>query len=197
MKQQQPRVRSALDLFLRADCRIIPSSYMLESVSGDNCLFVGPLKKVQPYEVAEHKNYILVYMGNGTVSKSRVRKVMSEVFRNTSYEIFIAGMSTQEDDDNIHMAPRFDFFELFPKTTVFINHGGQNSIMDGFIYGIPHLVCPGKNFERKYNANSVEKNKTGITIGLSEFRTDVIKDAIDQLVFKKSFHKNAENLANH
>lgn len=193
-KLQQPRVNSALDLFLRADCRIIPSSYMLEPIRNDNCLFVGPLKKVQPVKPSGHKDCILVYLGNGTVSKSRIRKVMSEAFRNTPYEVYLAGMPAQEDDGNIHMAPKFYFGELFPKTAVYINHGGQNSIMDGFIYSIPQLVCPGKIFERKYNANSVEKNKAGITIDLSEFRADIIRGAIDRLVFEKSFCENAKKL---
>lgn len=43
---KQPQVKSVLDLFLRADCRFSPSSYMLEPFSGDHNLFVGPLKKL-------------------------------------------------------------------------------------------------------------------------------------------------------
>lgn len=191
----QPMVCSALDLFMRADGRIIPSSYMLEPVNGDKCLFVGPFKKIPTFQASEHKNCILAYMGNGTVSKERIRKVISETFGSTQYEVYLAGMSEQENYGNIHLAPRFNFSELLPKAAIYINHGGQNSMMDGFIYGVPQLICPGKVFERKYNAESVEKNGAGIIIDLPEFRAATVSSAVERLVSDNSFHNNAVRLA--
>lgn len=80
-----------------------------------------------------------------------------EAFRSGGYEVYVAGMDAQEDCENIHFARRFDFSKLLADTAVTINHGGQNSIMDGFLCGVPQLICPGRVFERKYNADSVEK----------------------------------------
>ena len=194
MELQQPQVRSALDLFLRADCRVIPSSYMLEPIVGENCLFVGPLKKAPPVQVSGRKNSILVYMGNGTVSKKRIRQTIFKAFHSASYEVYVAGMDVQEDCGNIHFARRFDFSKLLPNTAVYINHGGQNSIMDGFLCGVPQLICPGRVFERKYNADSVEKNGAGITINLPEFQADVVSKVVERLVSEKSFRNNAEKL---
>lgn len=194
MELHQPQVRSALDLFLRVDCRVIPSSYTLEPIVGENCLFVGPLKKVHSVQAPNRKNSILVYMGNGTVSKNRIKKVVFEAFHSASYEVYVSGMDVQEDSGNIHFARRFDFSKLLPNTAVYINHGGQNSIMDGFIYGVPQLICPGRVFERKYNADSVEKNGAGIILDLPEFRADIISKTVESLVSNKSFCDNAEKL---
>lgn len=194
MELKQPQVRSALDLFGRADCRVIPSSNILEPIVGENCLFVGPFKKAPPVQASERKKSILVYLGNGTVSKNRIRKTVFEAFRSASYEVYVAGMDVQEDRGNIHLARRFDFSKLLANTSVYINHGGQNSIMDGFLYAVPQLICPGRVFERKYNADSVEKNGAGITIDLPEFQADIISKDVERLISNKSFRDNAEKL---
>lgn len=194
MELQQPQVKSALDLFLRADCRVIPSSYMLEPIVGENCLFVGPLKKAPPVQISGPKNRILVYMGNGTVSKKRIRQTVLKAFHSVPYEVYVAGMDVQEDRGTIHFARRFDFSKLLPTTAVYINHGGQNSIMDGFLCGVPQLICPGRVFERAYNADSVEKNGAGITIDLPEFQAAIISKAVERLASEKSFRDNAEKL---
>jgi hypothetical protein len=191
---KQPQVKSVLDLFLRADCRFIPSSYMLEPVGGDHNLFVGPLKKVPVSQAANCKNCILVYLGNGTIPINHIRKVILHTFRSTPYEVYLAGMREQKDIGNIHLGQRFDFSGLFPRAAVYINHGGQNSMMDGFLYGIPQLVCPGKVFERKYNADSVVKNGAGIAITTSEFSPDSVSKAVYRLTSNESFRTNAEKL---
>ncbi|MPM15860.1 hypothetical protein SDC9_62234 [bioreactor metagenome] len=191
---KQPQVKSALDLFLRADCRVIPSSDILEPVHGKNNLFVGPLKKVPVSQAANRKNCILVYLGNGTIPINRIRKVVFDTLRSAPYEVFLAGMRERKDIGNIHLGRRFDFSALFPRTAVYINHGGQNSMMDGFLYGIPQLVCPGKVFERKYSADSVVKNGAGIAITASEFSPDTISKAVHYLTSDESFRTNAEKL---
>ena len=66
--------------------------------------------------------------------------------------------------------------------------------MDGFLCGVPQLICPGRVFERKYNADSVEKNGAGITINLPEFQADVVSKVVERLVSEKSFRNNAEKL---
>jgi len=191
---KQPQVKSALELFGRADCKVIPSSNILEPIVEENCLFVGPFKKVCSVQASEQKNNILVYMGNGTVSKKQIRKTVFEAFSSAPFEVYVAGMDVQEDHGNIHLARRFDFSKLLANTAVYINHGGQNSIMDGFLYAVPQLICPGRVFERKYNAESVEQNGAGIIIDLSEFQADIISKDVERLITNKSFLNNAKQL---
>lgn len=190
----QPPVYSALDLFTRTDKWIIPSSPLLEPISNDKCLFVGPFKALPATPVLEQRNCILVYMGNGTISNKKLRQVVFEAFGSTSYQVYVAGMPDYEEYQNIHMAPRFNFLELFSKTAVYINHGGQNSIMDGFLFGIPQLICAGKVFERNYNAKSVEKNNAGISIALSDFQPSILSRTVDHLVCDNTFRNNAAAL---
>jgi UDP:flavonoid glycosyltransferase YjiC (YdhE family) len=64
--------------------------------------------------------------------------------------------------------------------------------MDGLIYGVPQIICPGKVFERKYNADSVVKNGAGLCLSLAEFREDILFKTANRLISDKSFQKNAE-----
>ena len=49
-----------------------------------------------------------------------------------------------------------------PQALVYLNHGGQNSVMTGLIYGVPQIIFPGNIFERQYNAASIEQLKAGL-----------------------------------
>lgn len=171
-------VKSSLDIFNMADKKIVPSCFALEPVEGENVIFTGPFTKNEVSVTEEKRDMIAAYMGNGTISGKKLVKVLTEVFSKTRYEVYLAvpGMR-KTDNKNIHIDSRFDFSSILPQSALFINHGGQNSIMDGIIYEVPQLICPGKVFERKYNAESIDKNGAGIYIDEKQFTTDVIKNA--------------------
>jgi UDP:flavonoid glycosyltransferase YjiC (YdhE family) len=86
---------------------------------------------------------------------------------------------------------RFDFSVLMPDAAVFINHGGQNSIMTGLLNGVPQIVCPGKVFERKYNAASLVNLKAGIQMEPGEFISGRIREAVHNLINNPEYRQNA------
>ena len=51
--------------------------------------------------------------------------------------------------------------------------------MDGLLNSVPQIVCPGKVFERKYNANSVEKLNVGKILTEEEFNADIIGKIVE------------------
>ena len=113
---------------------------------------------------------IVAYMGNGTISGKHLLATMTKAFGNTDFEIYIA---TKEIDafqqNNIHVAKRFDFEKLLPEAIAFVSHGGQNSMMQSLLNGVPLIVCPGRVFERQYNAASIEKLQAGVYLKETEF----------------------------
>ena len=157
-----PRVESALHLFDWADKKFCPSIKELEPFN-DDVTFCGALKTVQPTEKARSK--ILIYMGNGTISAAATKNVITQAFADSNYDVFIASkyLNTQTCG-NIHIAARWDFNQMLDEAMLFINHGGQNSIIDGLIHCVPQIVVPGKVFERIYNADSLVRLTAGICI---------------------------------
>lgn len=138
------------------------------------------------------RNKVLVYMGNGTVSAKQTMQVVSRVFCGSGYEVYIASSYLPEGTTlNVHVAPRWDFDTLLDEAVLFINHGGQNSIMDGLIHGVPQIMVPGKVFERQYNAKSVMENKAGVSLSYRNFNVDKLSAIIEKVAHSKKNRQNA------
>ena len=191
-----PQIESALDIFDWADLKIVPSSYELEPIDSANVVFVGPFT-AQPINKEENtikRNKIVVYMGNGTITISKQIKVLKEAFLGKQYEVYVATKQAKANHlGNITIAERFNFAELLPQSVAFINHGGQNSIMDGLLYGVPQLIYPGKVFERKYNAASVARLQAGKMLDEQNFNAKTLRAAIDEFQQNDYYCINAGN----
>ena len=175
-----PDVYSSLDLFKWADKSFVPSIYELEPIDRDNVTFCGTWKDVnldnkldndKLNDFKNSKNIILVYMGNGTISPKKMLNEIKDAFIGTEYEVYIASLGLEKSDyENIHVDKRWDFSKLLNNAVLFINHGGQNSMIDGLIYGVPQLICPGRVFERIYNGKSVENLGAAKVLSIDEFK---------------------------
>lgn len=131
-------------------------------------------------------------MGSGTISQKKMVKEISSAFKGSGFSVYIAGKGLKRQCfDNIRTAPRFNFQKLLPQSVLFINHGGQNSVIDGLIYGVPQLICAGKVFERKYNAGSIVKIGAGLEIPYKEFTGRNIKAAADKIISVREYQENA------
>ena len=188
-----PEVESALKVFGWADRRFCPSIRELEPIDDKDVRFLGTFKKVETKDIRRDK--ILVYMGNGTVSAKATLKAVSGAFSGSGYEVYLASSYLAEGTEgNIHIALRWDFDELLDASVLFINHGGQNSIADGLLHGVPQIVVPGKVFERQYNAQSILTNGAGVTISHKLFNADTLKIASDKVIGSEDMAANAKVL---
>lgn len=183
-------VKSCLELFSWADKKFVPSCYELEPFQDKDVVFCGAWKRISPV-ISENKNKNLVYMGSGTISQKKMVKEISVAFKGSAFSVYIAGKGLKRQCfDNIRTAPCFDFQKLLPQSVLFINHGGQNSVIDGLIYGVPQLICAGKVFERRYNAGSIVKIGAGLEIPYKEFTGRNIKAAADKIISVKEYREN-------
>ena len=188
-------VESALQLFDWADKKFCPSIPELEPFSNPEVVFCGTLKKASQEGGGSARNKILVYMGNGTISASKTLDVMKAAYSGSDYQVYIASSYLKEQTlGNIHVAPRWDFNELLDESVLFINHGGQNSVVDGLLHGVPQILVPGKVFERIYNAKSVTNNKAGIGISQDKFTAEVIRNYTEKIVGSDKMSRNAKLL---
>ena len=83
---------------------------------------------------------------------------------------------------------------MLEESVLFINHGGQNSIVDGLLHGVPQIVVPGKVFERRYNAASIADNQCGITLPYQDFRADQLRTAVLPVINSSKIADNAAAL---
>ena len=191
-------VQAAQMLFERADYKIIPSCYELEPIEGEDVLFTGPFSgkaKNRTEHLEDKPNKIIAYMGTGTISNKQLIRELERAFLGTEYEVYIGvGGMKKHTVSNIHIAPFIDFEKLLPTTVAMIHHGGQNSMMDALRFGVPQLICPGKVFERKYNARTMVDRGAGLMIAEQDFCSDKIKAALAELIREEGYRRNSEKL---
>ena len=134
-------------------------------------------------------------MGNGTIPAKKMRRVICEAFEHSDYEIYIASSYLKKEDwENVHIAPRWDFHTLLDEAVLFIHHGGQNSMVEGLLHGVPQLVIPGKVFERNYNAKSIVEHHAGLIIEEHEFTAETIRDKAKKIMEEDTMIASAQAL---
>lgn len=188
-----PPVSSALDLYDWASLKIIPSSPELEPLDDASACYVGALVEgaaLQPHDPGPN---IVAYMGNGTISGRRLIRTLTRAFLGTPYQVYIATKEVQSphNQQNIHIAPHFAFDDLLDSATMFISHGGQNSMVQGLMHGVPMLACPGHVFERRYNARSVERLGAGRMVEPDQLTPDVIRHACAEFARDLGYRQRA------
>ena len=187
------RVDSALRLFDLADHRFCFSIRELEPFDDSDVVYCGTLKEANAGSAVRNK--IIVYMGNGTISAGKMKKIIIEAFENTEHDVFLASSYLKEENiGNIHIAPRWDFDTLLDESVLFINHGGQNSMVDGLLHGVPQIAVPGKVFERRFNAEKLLQNKAGTWLESNEFTPSGVISAAEEVIRSTEMHENARIL---
>ncbi|MEI6101532.1 MAG: nucleotide disphospho-sugar-binding domain-containing protein, partial [Eubacteriales bacterium] len=186
-----PQIQSVLEIFDWADLKIVPSSHALEPMDGENILFTGPFIPSANGPQEQKKN-IIAYMGTGTISPKLLIKALTHAFCDSPYSVYIAtAQAAPFADRNITVGNRFDFSKLMPGAAVYINHGGQNSIMTGLLYGVPQIVCPGRIFERRYNAKSIVNLRAGIQMEAQDFSADALSATLRMFEQNPAYKENA------
>lgn len=188
-------VRSPEDVFLMSQVRFVPSCRALEPFpDGGSVIFTGPFAGMPPEAPEVSRDAVVAYLGNGTITPRRACAVLAEALQDSGLELYVAGLP-EGFAKGVRTAPHFDFAELLPRAAVFVNHGGQNSVMDGIAYGTPQLICPGKVFERRFNAEAATRNGVGMALEYGRFDVGAVRDAIGRLVDgQKGFQEAASVL---
>jgi uncharacterized protein (TIGR00661 family) len=188
-----PAVHSALELFDWAQIKFVASSHDLEPIDGENVIHVGPLQQAGlPAAPGESPNRVIAYVGTGIVSPRRLLHVLSEAVEGTSFEVYLASKQLAPMHRGmLHVQPFFDFDALLPSAAVFIHHGGQNSVMQGLIQGVPQIIVPGNHFERGYNADSVAQLGAGVKLESEQFSPDEVRAWMDTFAADPSYRENA------
>ena len=81
------------------------------------------------------------------------------------------------------MSTRLNFWSAVPSLGMVKRHTG-----------VPELIVPGKVFERKYNAKSVEDNGAGTVLPYTDFDAANIRALTEKTVRDRSFERNARSL---
>jgi UDP:flavonoid glycosyltransferase YjiC (YdhE family) len=168
--------------------KIIPSIPELDGADSDRadvCYVGNLLERVNNTTInfvpKEGKKYVFVYMGTGSISLSRVEKVLPKVFDGMDeYSCIVASQSIHKEYQigNVEFKSYIQAEELLPNCEWTICHGGLNTITQSLEFKVPLLIFPGPIFERRFNARKVQEQNGGFMGELSDFNIVWLRDKI-------------------
>lgn len=141
-------------------------------------------------ELSEYDGKPLIYISLGTIYNKHLSffKSCIKEFANTEFTVFISVgtkcsiQSFGELPDNIYVYAHVDQKKILKKASLFITHGGMNSLNEAIYYGVPLIVIP-QDADQPFNALRVAELNLGITLkmrnakhGLYEMAKQVIEN---------------------
>jgi MGT family glycosyltransferase len=95
--------------------------------------------------------------------------------------------------DNIVVKNYLPQLEILSKSSVFITHGGMNSINESLYYGVPMILFP-QMHEQRINALRVQELKAGICVTKNEFIMSEMEHFFSAIVSDNSYRQHANKI---
>jgi MGT family glycosyltransferase len=197
---------------MRGDLNIVFTLRDLQApvpVIDDTFRFVGPSinphvrSSELPFEIAG--NEPVVYISLGTIHNANLDfyHACFDAFRDVPAQ-FILSAGTHTDLNqlepipaNFVVRPTVPQLEVLKQTSVFITHGGMNSIHEGLYYGVPLIVVP-QQFEQLLNARTVASRGAAVILGKQmmgqTITADELHQALRQVLMQGSYRTAATEL---
>ena len=181
--------------------KIIPSIPELEGTDPgrSDVRYVGQLLgPIQPVSATDFqadpgKRYVFVYVGTGSIPLDRLQDVLPHVFAPGGDRICLVGAQSIDSPYRlgaVQFRPYVPADAVLPHCDWTICHGGQNTIIQSLLHGVPLLVFPGPIFERRYNARKVEEAGVGLMGEVNEFTAQWLCAAFERQA-ECAFHAEA------
>jgi len=134
-------------------------------------------------QLKDNKHNVFVYVGTGSVSLNVLQEVLPKIFpTDGDWRCFVGAQSITVPYQRgaVEFHPYIPAEALLPHCSWTICHGGQNTIIQSLLHGVPLIIFPGPIFERRYNAKKVAETGAGLMGELDQFTAEWLQD-----VFKK------------
>ncbi len=167
--------------------------------------FVGPSLTQRkpdtqfPWEKLNNNKLIYISMGTINTALQDFYKMCLLAFGDTKYQ-FVMSVGDKVDfsslgevPDNFilcHQAPQLEILE---HASLFITHGGFNSISEAIYYGVPSIVLPLVN-DQYINAAQIDKMELGIKLSLKDLSASILKSSADKILNNSYFTDNVQKL---
>jgi UDP:flavonoid glycosyltransferase YjiC (YdhE family) len=182
--------RSVSELFFGAQVlKIIPSIPELDDTNPDqpDVIYVGQLiasigeQNGASFQPDPDRRYVFAYLGSGSLTPETLRKVLPQAFPADSKTTCLVGgqgVTQPETIGNVNFMPYVDAQTLLSHCDWTLCHGGQNTILQSLMNGVPLMIFPGPIFERRFNAGKVQSAGAGWTGEVDEFDLEWLRASL-------------------
>jgi hypothetical protein len=146
---------------------------------------IGPIQSASAATLQgqDGRRCVFVYVGTGSVSLDILHNVLPQVFpSNSDWSCFVGAQSigTPYQLGAVKFRPYIPAEVLLPRCDWTICHGGQNTIIQSLLHGVPLIMFPGPIFERRYNARKVEEAEAGIMGEVNQFTAGWLRAVLER-----------------
>ncbi len=167
--------------------------------------FVGPSistnREPVPFPFEELEDRPLVYASLGTVTNDRPDFFRScvDAFAGLDADVVVSvgskvdPASLGEPPDGCILARFVPQLEILQRASVFVTHGGMNSVNEGLYFGVPLVVAP-QMAEQALVGRCVERAGAGICLGGGSVTPERLRAAVERVLMNGSCGASARIL---
>jgi MGT family glycosyltransferase len=202
-------IPSVLDVFFKkGDMNIVYTSkeFHPDAASFDESFkFVGPSIEAReeivdfPFETINSKK--MIYISLGTINTEFVdfykkciealgdtdMKVVLSIGKNTNISSF------ERVPENFILKNYVPQLEILKRASLFISHGGLNSVNEALYYGVPIIAIPMVNDQHMVTRQLIETG-AGFGLKMGEITVEVIKDSVYKMLSDSNFMTSSNKM---
>jgi MGT family glycosyltransferase len=172
----------------------------------DSYLFIGPsLNDRQedttfPYHLLEGGKVIYISLGTINTDFNEFYKLCMKAFGDTEFKVVLAvGKKCDINElgkipDNFIVRNYVPQLEILQRASVFISHGGFNSISEALYYLVPAIVIPLIN-DQHMVAGRVTDLGAGIALNMKEVTANHLKESVETILSDGRYSKACANIS--
>lgn len=140
-------------------------------------------------EKQKERKILMVYLSVGALSPTLYKKVLLDTIDKLEMSIvcclgnhYLVDNIDNDINNNIFFSKYIPMNKLKDKISFMIFHGGQDTMMFSLLNGTPSICFPGQHFERRYNAEQLQKLGVSKSCELYSFRNNSLIKHIKNLI---------------
>jgi MGT family glycosyltransferase len=144
----------------------------------------------------------VIYISLGTINTDFIAfyRICIEAFRDSEYRVVMSVgrkcdiTSLGEIPDNYMVFNFVPQLEVLKRTSVFISHGGFNSVSEALYHGVPVIAIPMVN-DQHMVAKHLTRVGAGLALKMADIAKPVLKDAVERVLSDSSFKEAADRIS--
>jgi MGT family glycosyltransferase len=189
----------------RGDLNLISTSRELqpnaEAFDAAHFKFIGPSITPRadttafPFEQLDARPLLLISLGTAFNQRPEFYQACLQAFADTRWQVVMAvGYKTKLENvpSNFIVRPFVPQLELLKRATLFISHGGMNSVNESLYYNVPLVMIP-QGADHGWIAGRVAELGAGIVLGKSATATQ-LGDATERIAANPAYAEAAARI---
>lgn len=177
-----------------------------DATVSSSTLLAGPSLPVDPIDLSPafpldqiSDDLPIVYMSLGTLfwrHRPALFAIVAQAARELPVQVvisaadFATSIEARSFGEHVRVYKFVPQLELLRRSSVFVTHGGANSIMEGLYHGVPMLVVP-VDFDQPLNGHYVERSGAGLSIGADQLTVENCRSALTRMLEAESAYRKA------